>query len=144
LKIADVQILFYAIDRTADLHAVAVRWLEDAINAREPMGLAWPTIHQFLRLGTNRAYPGAMSEDEALDWVSDWVDAGVALVPDSETTWALFHELVTASPRTLRNSIDDAHLAAIAISRGATLVSFDSDFAVFADHGLRWEHLRAP
>jgi predicted nucleic acid-binding protein len=108
------------------------------------MGLAWPTIHQFLRLGTNPAYPGAMSEDEALDWVSGWVDAGVELIPDAETTWALFHELVTASPRALRNSIDDAHLAAIAISRGATLVSFDSDFAVFADHGLRWEHLKAP
>jgi len=144
LKIADVQILFYAIDRTADLHVVAARWLEDAINARESIGLAWPTVHQFLRLGTNPAFPGAMSEDEALDWVSDWVDAGVELIPDAESTWALFHELVTASPRTLRNSIDDAHLAAIAISRGATLVSFDSDFSVFADHGLRWEHLEAP
>jgi len=144
LKIADVQILFYAIDLSADPHAIAARWLEDAINAREPMGLAWPTIHQFLRLGTNPAYPGAMSQDEALDWVSDWIDAGVELIPDGDSTWALFHELVTASPRALRNSIDDAHLAAIAISRGATLVSFDSDFAVFADHGLRWEHLEGP
>ena len=85
-----------------------------------------------------------MSADEALGWVSDWVDAGVELVPDAESSWTLFHELVTASPETLRNSIDDAHLAAIAISRGATLVSFDSDFAVFADHGLRWDHLEAP
>lgn len=143
MKIADVQILFYAIDRTADLHAVAARWLEDAINAHESMGLAWPTIHQFLRLGTNPAFPGAMSEDEALGWIGDWVDAGVELIPDSETTWALFLELVTASPRALRNSIDDAYLASIAISRGATLVSFDSDFAVFADHGLRWKHLKA-
>lgn len=141
MKIADVQILFYAIDRTADLHSVAARWLEDAINAREPMGLAWPTIQQFLRLGTNPAYPGSMADEEALDWVGDWIDAGVEIVADSETTWALFHELVTATPRTLRNSIDDAHLAAIAISRGATLVSFDSDFAAFAEHGLRWEHL---
>lgn len=144
MKIADVQILFYAIDRTADLHGVAARWLEDAINGRESIGLAWPTVHQFLRLGTNSAFPGAMSEDEALDWVSDWLDAGVELIPDTESTWALFYELAIASPRTLRNSIDDAHLAAIAISRGATLVSFDSDFAVFADHGLRWEHLEAP
>lgn len=143
MKIADVQILFYAIDATADRHAVAARWLEDAINARESMGLAWATIHQFLRLGTNPAHPGAMSDAEALDSVIDWVDAGVELIPDAESTWTLFHELVTASPRTLRNSIDDAHLAAIAISRGATLVSFDSDFAVYADHGLRWEHLEA-
>lgn len=143
MKIVDVQILFYAIDRTADLNRVAASWLEDAINGREPVGLAWPTVHQFLRLGTNPAFPGAMADDEALDWIGDWVDAGVELIPDSETTWALFQELVTASPRTLRNTIDDAHLAAIAISRGATLVSFDSDFAAFAEHGLRWEQLSA-
>ena len=33
------------------------------------------------------------------------------------------------------------HLAAIAISRGATLASFDEDFAPFVRHGLRWERL---
>jgi predicted nucleic acid-binding protein len=43
----------------------------------------------------------------------------------------------------LRNTIDDAQLAAIAISRGATLASFDSHFAVFVEHGLRWERLAA-
>jgi toxin-antitoxin system PIN domain toxin len=143
VKIADVQILFYAIDSTSDPHPVAARWLEDAINASEPMGIAWSTIHQFLRLGTNPAYPGAMSDDEALRWVGDWIDAGVELVRDSEVSWFLFHELAAASPRALRNTIDDAHLAAIAISRGATLASFDTDFAVFSEHGLRWEQLLA-
>ncbi|MBW2232033.1 MAG: hypothetical protein JRH17_16755 [Deltaproteobacteria bacterium] len=143
MKIADVQILFYAIDSTSDLHRVAARWLEDAINASEPMGIAWPTVHQFLRLGTNSAFPGAMADDEALSWVGDWIDAGVELVADSDVSWALFHELATASARALRNAIDDAHLAAIAISRGATLASFDSDFAAFVEHGLRWEPLTA-
>jgi predicted nucleic acid-binding protein len=143
LKIADVQILFCAIDSTSDLHGVAARWLEDAINASEPMGLAWPTVHQFLRLGTNPAYPGAMADDEALSWIGDWIDAGVELVRDSDVSWLLFHELVAASPSKLRNTIDDSHLAAIAISRGATLASFDSDFAVFVEHGLRWDQLAA-
>ena len=48
-----------------------------------------------------------------------------------------------AARRSLRNAIDDAHLAAVAISRGATLASFDLDFACFVEHGLRWEHLGA-
>jgi predicted nucleic acid-binding protein len=43
----------------------------------------------------------------------------------------------------LRHSIDDAHLAAIAISHGATLASFDSDFGAFVTHGHRWEKLAA-
>jgi len=141
LKIADVQVLFYAIDPTADLHGAAARWLEDSINAREGVGLAWPTVHQFLRLGTNPSFPGCMSEGEAIGWVEEWLEAGVELVSDADLAWDLLSELVAASPRVLRNAIDDAHLAAIAISRGATLASFDSDFEAFAAHGLRWEQL---
>lgn len=141
MKIADVQILFYAIDPTSELHAAAARWLEDSINGREVVGLAWPTVHQFLRLGTNTAFPGCMSDDEAIGWVEEWLDAGVELVSDADLGWDLLAELLAASSQTLRNSIEDAHLAAIAISRGATLASFDSDFEAFVGHGLRWEPL---
>ena len=141
MKIADVQILFYAIDPTSELHEPASRWLEDAINDREPLGLTWPTIHQFLRLGTNPAFPGCMSDDEAMGWLEEWLDAGVEIVSDSDLRWQLFAELMEASQRALRNAIDDAYLAAIAISRGATLASFDRDFEAFVPHGLRWEPL---
>ncbi len=141
MKIADVQVLFYAIDPTADLHPTAARWFEAAINAREPVGLTWPTVHQFLRLGTNLAFPGCMSDDEAIGWIEEWVEAGVELVSDADLRLELFQELVAASPRARRNAVDDAHLAGVAVSRGATLVSFDSDFSCFVDHGLRWENL---
>ena len=141
MKIADVQILFYAIDPTSDLHRAAARWFEDAINAREPVGLTWSTVHQFLRLGTNLAFPGCMSDSEALGWIDEWTEAGVELISDSDLSRDLFSELVDVCPRTLHNAIDDAHLAGVAISRGATLASFDSDFACFVEHGLRWEDL---
>lgn len=139
MKIADVQILFYAIDPTADLHEPAARWLENAINDREPLGVAWPTIHQFLRLGTNPAFPGRMTDDEAMGWVEEWIEAGLEVVGDAELHWDLFVELLEVSRRSLRNAIDDAYLAALAISRGATLASFDQDFEPFVHHGLRWE-----
>ena len=143
MKIADVQVLFYAIDSTAELHLIAARWFEDAINAREPVGLSWPTVHQFLRLGTNLAFPGCMSDDEAMGWIEEWAEAGVQIVSDSDLGWDLFRELVAASPRALRNAVDDAHLAGIAIARGATLASFDSDFECFVEHGLRLDLLGA-
>ena len=139
MKIADVQILFYAIDPTSELHAPAARWLEDAINDREPLGVTWPTLHQFLRLGTHSAFPGCMSDDEAMGWVEEWIEAGVEVVGDADLRWELFAELIEASRRSLRNAIDDAYLAAVAISRGATLASFDRDFEPFVRHGLRWE-----
>ena len=141
MKIADVQVLFYAIDPTSLHHASAVRWLEDAINAREPLGLAWPTIHQFLRLGTNPVFPGCMTDDEALGWVDEWMEAGVQPIGDEDLDWHLLVELVAISGRALRNVIDDAHLAALAIARGATLASFDADFEAFLESGLRWERL---
>jgi toxin-antitoxin system PIN domain toxin len=139
VKIADVQILFYAIDPTSDLHTAAAAWLEGAINDREPLGLAWPTVHQFLRLGTNPAFPGCMTDEEASEWVEEWIEAGVEVVGDADLRWELFAELLEATRRSLRNAIDDAYLAALAISRGATLASFDQDFEPFVRHGLRWE-----
>ena len=139
MKIADVQILFYAIDPTSDLHEPAARWLEEAINDREPLGLTWSTIHQFLRLGTNPAFPGCMTDEEAMGWVEEWIEAGVELIGDADLPWNLFVEFVEVSRRSLRNTIDDAYLAALAVSRGATLASFDQDFELFAHHGLRWE-----
>ncbi len=142
MKIADVQILFYAIDSTSALHAPAARWLEDAINDREVLGLSWPTIHQFLRLGTHPVFPGCMTDDEATGWIEEWIDAGVEIVGDADLRWEMFVELVGASRRALRNAIDDAYLAAIAISRGAILASFDDDFEPFVAHGLRWERPR--
>lgn len=143
MKVADVQILFYAIDPTSEHHPAAARWLEESINGREPVGLAWPTVHQFLRLGTNPVFAGCMSDDEAIGWIEEWLEAGIELVSDVDVSWGLLLELFSVSSRSLRNSIDDAHLAAIAISLGATLASFDSDFAVFVANGLRWEQLAA-
>ena len=111
--------LDYAIDPSSDLHTSAARWLEDAINDREPLGLTWPTIHHFLRLGTNPGFPGCMTDDEALGWVEEWIEAGVELVGDADLRWELFAELTLASRRSLRKAIDDAYLAALAISRGS-------------------------
>jgi predicted nucleic acid-binding protein len=82
-----------------------------------------------------------MTDEEALGWIEEWIESGVEVISDSDVRWELFTELVAVSPRALRNAIDDAHLAGAAISRGATLASFDEDFSVFVGRGLRWERL---
>jgi len=80
-----------------------------------------------------------MTDDEAMAWVQDWIEAGVEVIGDADLRWDLLAELVRSSRRSLRNAIDDAHLTAVAVSRGATLASFDPDFEFFVRHGLRWE-----
>ncbi len=87
MKIADAQILFYAIDSTSNLHSVAANCFEAAIDDRESLGLTWPTIQQFLRLGTNPASPGYMSDEEALGWIDEWIEAGVEIVSDADLRW---------------------------------------------------------
>ena len=82
-----------------------------------------------------------------IDWLSllaRWIHfiVGIAWIGSSfYFIWLDNHLLTPAQhrPAALRNAIDDAYLAALAISRGATLVSFDQDFEPFVSHGLRWE-----
>lgn len=58
---------------------------------------------------------------------------------DADLRWEIFAALIEATRRSLRNAIDDSYLAALAISQGATLASFDQDFEPFVGLGLRWE-----
>ncbi len=60
----------------------------------------------------------------------------VSVVREGDDHWRVLRELLIETG-TAGNLTSDPHLAAIAISRGATLVSCDSDFGRF--RGLRWE-----
>lgn len=87
MKIADIQILVCAIDPTADLHGPGAQWFENAIDDREPLGVAWPTLQPFRRLGTRPAFPGCMTDDEAMGWIAKWIDAGVEVAGDADLRW---------------------------------------------------------
>jgi hypothetical protein len=56
VKIADVQILFYAIDPTSERHAPAARWLEDAIQ--------WEQVSDTAPLRSMRSTGARSSADE--------------------------------------------------------------------------------
>lgn len=78
MKIVDLTVLHYAIDRSAKHHRKARSCWEAALRSNEPVGSAWNVILGFLRLTTLTS---------------------------------------------------DAHPAALVLSHGVTLVSFDNDFA---------------
>lgn len=56
--------------------------------------------------------------------------------------WVLFREMID-SGRFGYKKTTDAWFAALAIERGATLMSFDGGFAQFEPFGLSWRHLKA-
>ena len=44
MKLVDLNILLYAVNRDADLHARARAWLNEVVWADEPVGLSWVVL----------------------------------------------------------------------------------------------------
>ena len=137
MKIVDLNILLYAINPAFEYHKKILSWWENALNDEESLGLTWLVISGFVRISTNpRIFPKPLSIKNALLKVDKWLHHDtIVLVQETKDHWTIFRELVDAAGAA-GNLCADAHLAAIAISQGATLVSCDSDFSRFKS--LRW------
>lgn len=140
MKLADTNVLMHAVNRAAPQHATARDWLAAALVDPGGVGLAWNSLIGFIRLSTR---PGimkpALSTEEALAPVQRWLAApAVTVLHPGEQHLPLLARLLIGAG-TAGNLSNDAQLAALAIEHGATLVSFDRDFARFA--GLSFELL---
>lgn len=139
MKIIDVNILVYAVDRQSKFHAPVLAWWNNALNGNEILGLPWIAVSGFIRIGTNsRLFDNALTVAEATQRIDVWLSQpNIQLVQETTEHWTLFREFVQI-PGAGGNRTTDAHLAAIAVSRGASLVSTDRGFARFSH--LRWEN----
>jgi uncharacterized protein len=133
----DVNLLLYAIDETAPRHETARPWLEATLSSPETVAFAWSVLTAFLRLSTHPAvFHAPLAAGQAFDLIDDWLgQPSVVIVHPGDRHHTIMRELL-ASLGTAGNLVPDAHLAALAITHGATLASSDRDFARFA--GLRW------
>ena len=137
MKIVDINLLIYAINKDTPHHAKARKWFEDCLSSDEPFGFAWIVILGFLRIITNgRIMPRPLAPDVALDTIDEWLQQppSLTIVP-SQQHWSIFKEILMPLG-TAANLTSDAHLAALAIEHGARLYSTDNDFSRFKS--LRW------
>jgi hypothetical protein len=139
MKIVDLNLLLYAVNRDAPQHQVARQFWEAAINGEEQIGLAWAVLIGFLRLSTRPGvFPVPLSAEKALKCLDGWVShPNTTIAAETDDHWRVLKGLVEGAG-TAGNLTTDAHLAALAICRGAVLVSFDVDFSRFPR--LRWEN----
>lgn len=137
MKIIDLNILLYAINPSVEHHQVVHSWWESALNGEEGLGLTWLVLSGFVRITTNpRIFPKPLVIDHALLKIDNWLrHDNITLIQETKDHWTIFRELVENSGAA-GNLTTDAHLAAIAISHGATLISCDSDFSRFKS--IRW------
>ena len=140
MTLVDLNVVLYAVNSAAARHVEARTWWESAVSGDEPVGLAWSVITGFLRLSTHPSVlPRPLTVEQACRRVNRWLaQPTVRLVRETEEHWRHLERLLSETG-TGGNLTSDAHLAALAISHGATLVSFDNDFARFPH--LRWTKL---
>ena len=128
----DANLLIYAVNSDAPRHAHAREWLDRTLSGNTPVGLPWVCLLAFLRITTHpRVFAHPLQPDAAIDRVNEWLDQPVVdAVYPGEGHWPILRNLLRTTG-TGGNLTTDAHIAAIAIERGATVCSADHDFQRF-------------
>ncbi|MCL2454032.1 MAG: PIN domain-containing protein [Micrococcales bacterium] len=137
MKLVDANVLIYSVDSDCTHHDAARRWMDEALSDSERVVLPWLCLVAFVRITTHpRLYDHPLTITQALDIVDAWLSAPP--VRTDVPTAGLVGRLRQALEQTGvgGNLVNDAYLAALAITVGADLVSFDTDFARFSD--LTW------
>jgi len=139
MKLPDTNVLIYAANLDAPQQQTAARWLAAAFDG-PGVGLAWTALLGFIRICTRPGIlPRPLAVEQALQVVDAWLShPGAQVLHPGRQHAALLGRLLLGAG-TGGNLTGDAHLAALAIEHGATLGSFDRDFARFA--GLAFELL---
>ena len=137
MKVIDLNLLLYAVNRDSHRHSDAKTWLQEIMSGEERIALAWTVILGFVRLTTSaRVFEHPLSVEQALRIVDAWFSQpSVAPLEPGESHWSLLRELVLDAGSG-GNLTTDAHLAALAIEHDAELCSTDADFGRFKR--LRW------
>jgi toxin-antitoxin system PIN domain toxin len=137
VKVPDLNLLIYAVDRRSPLHPVSIRWWNGLLSGNETVGLSWTVMLGFVRLTTNpNVVQAPLDPAAALDYIDRWLAHPVTTVIEPTPRHAHVLRDLLRDVGTAGNLVTDAHLAALAIEHGAELCSADRDFARFP--GLRW------
>jgi len=137
MKIADANVLLYAVNSASEHHRPSVRWLDRALSGADAVGFAWVPLLAFVRLTTKEGlFPAPLSPEQAIGQVADWLSAPSAVVVNPtarhvDIIAGMLHQVGTGG-----NLVNDAHLATLAVEHRASIVSYDTDFARF---DVRWD-----
>lgn len=143
MKLVDANVLLYAVNEDAPLHATARRWLDSALVGPDRVAFTWIVLLAFLRLSTHPAvFPEPLEIRDAAAIVEGWLGAPSAVVLHPTDRHIDVLSGLLGPTGTAANLVNDAHLAALALEHGGVVVSFDNDFGRFS--GLRWSTPREP
>ena len=133
----DINLLIHAHNAGSPHHDQARDWWDRVLAGSEGVGLAWVAILGFIRISTHRGIlENPMMPDEATSRIEEWLSLPHIHIPvPAEGHFRRLRETL-GQLGTAGNLTTDAHLATLAMERGYTLYSTDSDFMRFP--GLKW------
>lgn len=137
----DVNVLVYAHRDKDPRHSRYAAWLSNMVQGPEPFALSVLVAIGFVRVVTSRALARSTPLSIALAFVEELAAQPLCR---TVTPGSRHFDEVARLCRAVDASgalVADAQHAAVAIAEGCTWVTADRDFARFAPHGLRWEHL---
>lgn len=139
MRLVDANVLVYAVNQGVPHHERSRVWLDAALSGAETILLPWISLIGFIRIVTHpRINRNPLSAATALSLVDQWLTLPQVAAPEPDARHAArMSELLASVGAAGGNLVNGAHLAALALQHGATVVTFDSDFARFP--GVRWE-----
>jgi len=137
VKVPDLNLLIYAVDRRSVPHKASVTWWNGLLSGNETVAFSWTVLLGFVRLTTNpNVVQEPLSPGEALDYVDRWLAQPITTVIEPTSRHAAVLRDLLGPVGAAGNLVSDAHLAALTIEHGAELCSADRDFGRFPS--LRW------
>jgi len=107
---------------------VLPRW-HQLLNGDEAVALPWVVLCGFLRLTTNpRVFPQCLTPEAAWAFVDEWLDLDITTIPLEKSTHRTVLKLFIEESGTAGNLVTDAHIASIALTHDAVVLSCDRDF----------------
>ena len=138
MMLLDVNLLLYSQVSSMQEHPRARAWFDRVMAGPARVGIPWPCLIGFVRLASNpRVFSRPSTVAEAWSRAQGWLARSNVWVPaPGEEHARILGRLL--EEETSANRVSDAHLAALAMEHGLTLMSTDRDFTRF--RGLRWEN----
>lgn len=135
----DVNVLLYAADEESPLHGPARGFLDRCAAGPEVCCLGWVTLMSFLRMVTNpRIFTRPLTPKAAERNIAGLLDLPhVRTLAEQDGFWEVYQR-VTRGLAVRGNLVPDAHLAALLVQHGVTvLYTSDADFRKFQDLQVR-------
>lgn len=137
MLLPDVNVLVAAHRSAAPQHDEARAWLVSALGGADSVALCLPVVSGLIRVATSpRVFAPPSTLDEVFAFIAHLAaHPATAWVNPGRSHLRLLQELCAAAGAR-GDLVSDAVIAALAVESGATVVTYDRDFARFPS--VRW------